>query len=263
MIRAFLIFISLLSILHKKNLICSLAVLRFVLSIEVLSVEGYDIQVDFDHGAQLSQEGSTQKESEGETQLVPFQEGFHLTVKESIAATRTDFRVPSLSRSSLSSSSSRSNVHHDKCTMEVLRLQATEETVSASLPYVQYAMAPCYRPDICPWSEKLPELAERSGAVCESLARQSNVATAKCTLGPTWQQSAQNSEKEVEAEERQGQQDPSRRTTSSARSYAAESTDDGDANGLPRSNATLLLLLVDSGLLHHKDRCSLCHQHNQ
>ena len=122
--------------------------------------------------------------------------------------------------------------------MEVLRLQAAEETVSASLPYVQYAMAPCYRPDIRPWSEKPSELAERSGAVCESLARQSNVATAKCALGPTWQQSAQNSEKEVKAEERQRQQDPSRRTTNSARSHDAESTDDGDANGLPRSNAT-------------------------
>ena len=93
MIRAFLIFLVLLSIQHKKNLFCSLAVLRFVLSIEGLSVEGYDIQVDFDHGAQFSQEGSTQKESEGETQLVPFQEGVHLTVKESIAATRTDFRL--------------------------------------------------------------------------------------------------------------------------------------------------------------------------
>ncbi|CAL1154087.1 unnamed protein product, partial [Cladocopium goreaui] len=63
--------------------LCSAVFRTSITSVLVLSVEGYDIQVDFDHGAQLSQEGSTQKESEGETQL---------------------------------------------------------ETVSASLPYVQYAM---------------------------------------------------------------------------------------------------------------------------
>jgi hypothetical protein len=107
--------------------------------------------------------------------LVSFQEGFHLTVKESIAAACSDTRVPSFSRSSFSSSSSRSNVHYGKYTMEVFGLQTIEETVRTSLPYVQYAMAPCDRQDIRPWCEKLSELAERSGEACDSMAWPSTV----------------------------------------------------------------------------------------
>ena len=238
MIRAILFFLILITILNPVNLACSFLCLRFVLISKDLSVEGYDIQAVIDHGAQFDQKSPTPEESEGKTQLVSFQEGFHLTVKESIAAACSDTRVPSFSRSSFSSSSSRSNVHHGKYTMEVFGLQTIEETVRTSLPYVQYAMAPCDRQDIRPWCEKLSELAERSGEACDSMAWPSTVATAKCAVGSLWQQSAQNPEKEVQAEECQGQQNPSRRTTSSTRSDDADPTNDWHANGIPRSIAT-------------------------
>ena len=204
MIGAILFFFILHTILNQVNLACSFLGLRFVLFSKDVSVEGYNILADIDHGAQFDQKSSTPKESQSKTQLVSFQERFHFAVNDPIAATCSDLRNPSLPRSSFSPPSQSSNVYFDDSSMEMLWMQTTQEAYRHALCYMQPSMAHGDRSHVCPWSQE-----ESARPECLLiLAGQSTMASA---MGSTWRTCA-NSETEVKATYSQEPTHPSRWT---------------------------------------------------